>query len=132
MEERIRAWFRAWLDKDASALRDLFAAEALYVESYGPVYRGIGQILRWFEDWNRRGTVLQWDIRSFAAVGRTAYVEWFFRCEYNGEVGVFDGVTIARFDDQLKICELREFQSKAEHVFPYGEAPKSGVRPEIG
>ena len=127
MEERIRAWFRAWLDKDASALRDLFAAEALYVESYGPVYRGIGQILRWFEDWNRRGTVLQWDIRSFAAVERTAFVEWYFCCEYDGEVGGFDGVTIARFDDQLKICELREFQSKAEHVFPYGETPKSGV-----
>ena len=132
MEERIRAWFRAWLDKDASALRDLFAAEALYVESYGPVYRGIGQILRWFEDWNRRGTVLQWDIRSFAAVGRTAFVEWFFLCEYDGEVGAFDGVTIAQFDDDLRIRELREYQSKAEHVFPYGEAPESGVRPEIG
>ena len=127
MEERIRAWFRAWLDKDVSALRDLFAAEVVYVESYGPVYRGIGQILRWFEDWNRRGTVLQWDIRSFAAVEWTAVVEWYFCCEYDGEVGGFDGVTIARFDDQLKICELREFQSKAEHVFPYGEAPKSGV-----
>ena len=127
MEERIRAYFRAWLDKDASALQGLFAADVVYGESYGPVYRGIGQILRWFEDWNRRGAVLQWDIRSFAAVGRTAYVEWFFRCEYDGEIGGFDGVTIAQFDEQLRIRKLREFQSKAEHVFPYGEAPECGI-----
>lgn len=122
MEERIRAYFQAWLDRDATALPSLFAPEVVYVESYGPVYRGIGQILRWFRDWNRRGTVLQWDIHSFSAIERTAYVEWFFRCEYDGAVGCFDGVTIARFDDDLKICELREFQSKAEHIFPYGEA----------
>ena len=127
MEERIRAYFRAWLDKDATALQGLFAADVEYVESYGPVYRGIGQILRWFEDWNRRGAVLQWDIRSFAAVERTAYVEWFFLCEYDGVTGSFDGVTIAQFDEQLKICALREYQSKPEHVFPYGEAPECGV-----
>ena len=127
MEERIRAYFRAWLDKDATELQGLFAADVEYVESYGPVYRGIGQILRWFEDWNRRGAVLQWDIRSFTAVERTAYVEWFFRCEYDGVTGSFDGVTIAQFDEHLRICALREYQSKAEHVFPYGEAPECGV-----
>ena len=27
MEERIRAYFRAWLDKDATALQGLFAAD---------------------------------------------------------------------------------------------------------
>lgn len=46
------------------------------------MYKGIGQIIRWFEDWNRKGTVLQWD---------------------------------------MKICDLKEFQSKAEHYYPYGE-----------
>lgn len=127
MEERIRACFQAWLDRDATMLPALFAPEVMYVESYGPVYQGIGQLTRWFEDWNRRGTVLQWDIRSFATVEHTAYVEWFFRCEYDGEIGGFDGMTIARFGDDLKIRELREFQSKAEHVFPYGEAPDSGL-----
>ena len=127
MEERIRAYFRAWLCKDASALGSLFAAGIVYVESYGPVYQGIGQVIRWFEDWNRRGAVLQWDIRSFAAVARTAYVEWFFRCEYDGETAGFDGVSIVRFDEQLKICELREFQSKAEHCFPYGKVPEEGA-----
>lgn len=127
MEERIRAYFQAWLDRDATALPALFAPEVVYVESYGPVYRGIGQILRWFEDWNRRGTVLQWDIRSFATVERIAYAEWFFRCEYDGVSGCFDGVTIARFDEDLRICELREFQSKAEHIFPYTEAPDSSL-----
>lgn len=31
----------------------------------------------------------------------------------------FDGVTIAEFDADMKICELKEFQSKAEHYCPY-------------
>lgn len=32
----------------------------------------------------------------------------------------FDGVTIAGFDADMKIYDLREFQSKAEHYYPYG------------
>lgn len=31
----------------------------------------------------------------------------------------FDGVTIAKFDVDMKICDLKEFQSKAEHYYPY-------------
>ena len=31
----------------------------------------------------------------------------------------FDGVTIAEFDANMKICDLKEFQSKAEHCWPY-------------
>ena len=123
MEERIRAYFQAWLDKDVAPVRALFAGEAVYVECYGPVYRGVGQIVRWFTDWNRRGTVLAWDIRRITVVERTVFVEWSFRCEYDGQPGAFDGVTVAQFDGQMKIRELREFGSRAEHVFPYGETP---------
>ena len=42
-------------------------------------------------------------------------------CDYEGNVDGFDGVTIAEFDADMKICDLKEFQSKAEHNYPYGE-----------
>lgn len=48
----------------------------------------------------------------------TVIAEWYFKCNYEGNADDFDGVTIAEFDDDMKICELREFQSKAEHCYP--------------
>ena len=36
-----------------------------------------------------------------------------------GNVDGFDGVTIAEFDADIKICDLKEFQSKVEHYCPY-------------
>ena len=50
-----------------------------------------------------------------------AIVEWYFKCNYDGTVDGFDGVTIAEFDADGKIYNLKEFQSKAEHYYPYGE-----------
>ena len=63
MEEVIRKYFQSWLDKDIDAVKENFSDEVIYSECYGPVYEGIEQIIRWFEDWNRKGTVLQWDIK---------------------------------------------------------------------
>lgn len=86
---------------------------------YGPVYKGIGQIIRWFEDWNRKGTVLQWDIKRVIVSGNIAVVEWYFKCDYEGNVDGFNGVTIAEFNADMKIGNLKEFKSKAEHYCPY-------------
>ena len=50
-----------------------------------------------------------------------AVVEWYFKCDYEGSVDDFDGVIIAEFNEEMKICDLKEFQSKSKHYFPYGE-----------
>ena len=63
MEEVIRKYFQCWLDKDIDAVKGIFSDDIIYSECYGPVYKGIGQIIRWFEEWNQKGTVLQWDIK---------------------------------------------------------------------
>ena len=94
MEEVIRKYFQCWLDKDIDAVKEIFSDDIIYSECYGPVYKGIGQIIRWFEDWNQKGTVLQWDIKRVVVSGNTAVVEWFFQCDYEGNVDGFDGVTI--------------------------------------
>lgn len=55
MEEVIRKYFQCWLDKDIDAVKEIFSDDIIYSECYGPVYKGIGQIIRWFEDWNQKG-----------------------------------------------------------------------------
>jgi len=115
----IEQYFSAWLSKDAGSLRDIFAANVIYSECCGPEYRGLNQIERWFADWNLRGTVLQWDIKNVIACSSTACAEWYFCCEYDGVIDSFDGVSWIEFDEHGRICALREFQSKAEHCFPY-------------
>lgn len=121
MEEIIRKYFQCWLDKDIDSIKGIFSGNIIYSECYGLVYKGIVQIVRWFEDWNRKGTVLQWDIKRVIVSKATAVVEWYFRCNYEGNVDSFDGVTIAEFDDDIKICNLKEFQLKSEHYYPYGD-----------
>lgn len=39
--------------------------------------------------------------------------------------GAFDGVTIAQFDENNKIYNLKEFQSKRDHEYPYGINPNN-------
>lgn len=124
MEHRkiIEYYFAAWLSKDGIALSALFADDVIYTECYGPEYHGLAQIECWFADWNKRGTVLRWDIKSILENGNTLCVEWYFECEYDGNTDGFDGVSWVEFDECGKIKLLKEFQSKAEHCFPYGQA----------
>lgn len=118
-EEIIAAYFRCWVENDPAALEETFAEEIVYSECFGPEYRGLGQIERWFSDWHQKGKVLEWQIKSFLHEGDRTAVEWYFRCEYNGEIDGFDGVSLMEFNEAGKIVFLKEFQSKAEHEFPY-------------
>lgn len=122
MEDIIRKYFEAWVKADGTLIKEIFSDQTVYSECYGPEYHGVDQIDRWFRDWNRKGRVLEWNIKRIHTVGRTVFTEWYFKCEYEGTVDGFDGVTIADFDDDCRIVKLCEFQSKAEHYLPYGEA----------
>lgn len=113
-------YFNAWLTKNNSVLSEIFSADVIYTECYGPLYQGVSQIQRWFADWNLRGTVLQWNIKNVLERGNTLCVEWYFCCEYDGVTDGFDGVSWIEFDETGKIVNLREFQSKSEHYYPYG------------
>lgn len=120
-EELIKHYFAAWVENEPGCLGEVFAPGIVYSECYGPEYRGIGQIQKWFSDWNRKGKVLEWRIKKFLHQGNDTVAEWYFCCEFEGERGGFDGVSWVQFDEAGKICQLKEFQSKAEHIFPYGE-----------
>jgi hypothetical protein len=118
----IEAYFQAWLSQDESRLTEFFEPDAVYSECYGPEYRGLPQITRWFRDWNKRGRVTRWDILGCIQQEHALAVEWTFGCIYDGEASLFNGVSLVAFSENGKIRLLKEFQSKAKHIFPYGES----------
>lgn len=119
MREReavVRACFRAWLDKDVEGFAGCFSEGAVYVESWGPMYRSRAEILRWFTDWNREGDVLRWEIGRFWHDGDSVVCDWGFACRHGGVDSAFDGMTVARFDGDGRICWLKEYQCRVSHV----------------
>lgn len=118
-EERIKKYFKSWLNNNGSVLKETFDSKVIYSECYGPEYRGIEVVERWFKDWNERGEVLVWDIKQFIHSANVTAVEWYFKCKYDGVIGEFDGVSIIEFNDDNFIISLKEFQSKIPHYYPY-------------
>ncbi|SFM15411.1 nuclear transport factor 2 family protein [Pelosinus propionicus] len=120
-EDKIQEYFNLWLTKEARQLKEIFANEVFYNECYGPEYHGINQILQWFNDWNKRGTVLQWRVKHFIHEGNCTVAEWYFECDFDGVRDEFNGVSIILFNSDEKIVSLKEFQSKSKHYQPFGE-----------
>jgi len=118
-EKVISDYFQAWIKKDVSVLENVFAPNAVYIESWGPAYRSRADIVQWFIDWSKQNNVLQWDIKLFLHEGKTCVCEWYFECECKGKVDEFNGVSIIDFDDDDKVVMLKEFQSKVPNVYPY-------------
>ncbi len=121
MKEIIKKYFKCWLEKDASKLSEIFSDDIVYSECYGPEYIGLHQVAKWFLQWNKKGSVLKWDIKDIVEKDNILIAEWYFKCDYEGKIDGFNGVTIAKFNENQKIYDLKEFQSKAEHYYPYGK-----------
>lgn len=115
----IQSYFDMWKKRDRSKIEDIFADDVIYTESYGPQHHGIDEIIRWFDDWNTRAKVSEWEITDSIEQGNSIAVKWIFSCEYEGERSILDGVTTAVFDDNGKIVSMEEYQSKHEHYYPY-------------
>lgn len=118
-EQIIKKYFEAWLIKNGQILKDIFTERTVYSECYGPEYNGIEVVKRWFKDWNKHGTVLLWNIKQFIHQGNMTAVEWYFKCEYEGSIEEFNGVSLIEFDKTNHIVSLKEFQSKIPHYYPY-------------
>ena len=109
-EEVIKLWFDMWLQKADLGILDIFADNALYIESWGPEYKGSEKIKHWFDEWNTRGTVFQWDIKQYFHKGNQTVVEWYFKNAMNdGRVEVFDGISLIEWTPDDKICFFKEF-----------------------
>ena len=119
-EKIIRLWFDMWLAKKDLGIFNVFSDNAVYIESWGPEYHGSKKIKLWFEEWNTRGTVLQWDIKQFFHKGNQTIVEWYFKNKMDaGNVEAFDGMSLIEWTPDGKIALLKEFGCNENRYDPY-------------
>lgn len=122
-EKIIELWFHMWLQKKDLGIFDIFADSAVYIESWGPEYRGSLNIKQWFDEWNTRGKVLQWDIKQYFHKGDLTVVEWYFKNTMkDGKIEAFDGMSLIEWTQDDKICFLKEFGCNEKHYDPYQES----------
>lgn len=130
-EKIIRLWFDMWLKKSDLGISDIFSQDAVYVESWGPEYHGALKIKHWFEEWNSRGTVLQWDIRQYFHEENQTVVEWYFKSAMKDEsVDEFDGISLIQWTNEDKICFLKEFGCNIHRYDPYQNSATPCFREE--
>lgn len=115
----VKRYFNCWIKNDSSVLEEVFDKEIFYSECYGPAYKSLDQVEKWFKDWNEKGTVLVWDIKEHVVYDNILVCQWYFKCEYKGTVDGFNGVSWITFSEEDKIMELKEYQSKVQIYFPY-------------
>lgn len=120
-EQVIYQYFQAWLDQDRRVFDTIFTNDLYYSECYGPEYHGLKEVEQWFDDWQRHGRVLQWNILSIYQDDNHMIAEWYFQCIFDEKLDGFNGVSLVEFTDQNQICSIKEFQSKSEHFDPYQE-----------
>ena len=97
-----------WLQKKDLGIAEMFSDNAVYIESWGPEYHGSAKIKLWFDEWNTRGTVLQWDIKQFFHKENQTMVEWYFKNQMNdGKVEAFDGYPLLNGQVMIKSCSSK-------------------------
>ena len=63
-EDKLRRWFAMWLNGTDAGIESLFAPDAGYIESWGPVYHGLPALRHWCSEWNGRGRVVAWGVKQ--------------------------------------------------------------------
>ena len=130
-ESKIRQWFSMWLRKQDTGIEELFAPDAVYIESWGPEYHGNWKIKLWFDEWNSRGTVERWDIQQYFHKEDQTVVEWAFRCAMtDGTIQSFDGLSLIRWNEADQICFLQEFGCNENRYDPYAQGDTPAFRKE--
>lgn len=130
-EKIIRLWFDMWLRKTDLGIMNIFSDDVVYVESWGPEYKGSLKVKHWFDEWNTRGSVLQWDIKQCFHKENQTVVEWYFKNTLNdGSIEAFDGMSLIKWTQDDKICFLKEYGCNENRYDPYQESASPHFRGE--
>ncbi len=127
-EKIIHLWFEMWLCQQDLGIDDIFTEDVEYTESWGPKYTDRRTVKHWFDEWNTRGKVLEWDIKQFFHKENQTVVEWYFRNKMNtGEIEEFDGLSLIEWTTENRIKSLKEFGCNCSNYDPY----ENGAVPEF-
>ena len=127
-EKIIHLWFEMWLCQQDLGIDDIFTEDVEYTESWGPKYTDRSTVKHWFDEWNTRGKVLEWDIKQFFHKENQTVVEWYFRNKMNtGEIEEFDGLSLIEWTTENRIKSLKEFGCNCSNYDPY----ENGAVPEF-
>lgn len=130
-EKIIRLWFDMWLQQEDMGIDDIFAEDAVYIESWGPKYENRTMIKHWFKEWNTRGKVVIWDIIQYFHDENQTVVEWNFKNVMNdGSIENFDGITLVKWTEDGKIKFLKEFGCNLNTYNPYQNSKTPQFRDE--
>ena len=132
-ERAIRSWFSMWLEGKAGDLAALFTPDVQYIESWGPEYCGVSQVQHWFQEWNTRGRVLAWELRSVLHDGNRSVAEWYFKNVVDGRTEEFDGLSLIHWSEDGRIRRLQEFGCQLDRYDPYADGPEARLleRPSL-
>ena len=130
-EKIIRLWFDMWLQQEDMGIDDIFAEDAVYIESWGPKYENRTMIKHWFKEWNTRGKVVIWDIIQYFHDENQTVVQWNFKNVMNdGSIENFDGITLVKWTEDGKIRFLKEFGCNLNTYNPYQNSKTPQFRDE--
>ncbi len=123
MDERekiIRLWFNMWLQQEDLGIDDIFTEDVIYIESWSPKYENRITVKHWFEEWNKRGKVLAWEIKQYFHKRNQTVVEWYFKNKMDdGNIEEFDGMSLIEWTSNNKIKFLKEFGCNLNNYNPY-------------
>lgn len=119
--DTITFYFESWVENDFSKFSRVIHDEAIVRECTGAIIEGKDELRKWFAQWNENGNrVVHWIIEyiGFDKESVSAFVEWKFKCIFEGKEYEWNGASIVYFRDSL-IIELNEYEMKQEKFFPY-------------
>ena len=130
-EKIIHLWFEMWLCQQDLGIDDIFTEDVEYTESWGPKYTDRRTVKHWFDEWNTRGKVLEWDIKQFFHKENQTVVEWYFRNKMNtGKIEEFDGISLIEWTTENRIKSLKEFGCNCSNYDPYENGAVPAFRDE--
>ena len=130
-EKIVRLWFDMWLQQRDLGIDKIFSHDAIYIESWGPEYKGIEKIKWWFQEWNTRGKVLVWEIKQYFHKENQTVVEWYFEnFMEDGKKEAFEGVSLILWSEEGKISSLKEFGCHIGRYDPYQASQSPCFREE--
>lgn len=110
-EEIICEWFNAWHNQKWDNFSEVFALNVVYSECFGAKYFGISQVINWKQHWHQTTNLLEWKVINITSVNSQSIVEWYFKFSKNGEVKKYNGVSIILWNNENKICSIRDYSA---------------------